>query len=364
VLSLLFYRVSVFDVLQQQQEKLKNEVARLSSEEIESLPEAELVRDLAAKHKLELPVLEDEKAHISHREVDVDVSRDPMRMIWDRDRPFYIKGTEMTFTVPFKGDPSLFQVRPATFDTNPPRGEVRGREIHLVQTRTDNNAAVAKSEYDQSLRSINQYLSWLGASISDFNAKIGGQVQGLLNQRRQQLAARAGMVAEIGLPVTNSAPRESQAVDSPTRMKSLGKSLGSSKKWDVFISHSTEDKADFVRPLANALRNSGVSVWFDEFSLKMGDSLRASIDFGLANSRYGVVVLSKSFFDKHWPIQELNGLSTRETAGKSVILPVWHNITHEEVKERSPMLADKLAVSSKLGVDAVVKKIAEVLDEQ
>ncbi len=130
MLSLLFYRVSVFDLLQQQQERLKNEVARLSSEEIESLLEAELLRDLAAKHKLELPpVLEDEKAHISHREVDVDVSRDPMRMIWDRNRPFYIRGTEMTFTVPFKGDPSLFQVRPATFDTNPPRGEVRGEKF-------------------------------------------------------------------------------------------------------------------------------------------------------------------------------------------------------------------------------------------
>jgi hypothetical protein len=364
VLPLLFHRVSVFDVLQQQQETLRNEVARLSSEQIESLPEAELVRDLAAKYKLELPVLEDEKAHISHREVNVDVSRDPMRMIWDRNRPFYIKGTEMTFTVPFKGDPSLFQVRPATFDTNPPRGEIRGREIHLVQTRTDDNAAAAKAEYERSINSIKQYLSWLGASISDFNVKIGSQVEALLNQRRQQLAATVGMVEAIGLPITNSASRRPQVVDSPTRTKSLGKSLGSAKKWDVFISHSTEDKDDFVRPLANALRNSGVSVWFDEFALKIGDSLRASIDFGLANSRYGVVVLSKGFFDKHWPIQELNGLSTRESAGKSVILPIWHNITHDEVRERSPMLADKLAVSSKVGIDTVVKKIVEVLDEQ
>jgi hypothetical protein len=364
VLPLLFYRVSIFDVLQQQENKLKKEIAGLSSEHIESLPEAELVRDLAAKYKLELPVLEDEKAHISHREVNVDVSRDPMRMIWDRDRPFNIKGTEMTFAVPFKGDPGLFQVRPSTFDTNPPRGEIHGREIHLVQTRTDDNAAAAKAEYERSLKSIKQYLSWLGTSISGFNEKIGNQVQGLINQRRQQLASSAGMVAAIGLPVKNNAPRKPQVVDNPTRTKSLGKSLGSSKKWDVFISHSSEDKDDFVRPLANALRDSGVSVWFDEFSLKMGDSLRASIDFGLANSRYGVVVLSRGFFDKHWPIQELNGLSTRETVGKSVILPIWHNIGHEEIKERSPLLADKLAVSSKLGVDAVVKKIVEVLDEQ
>jgi TIR domain len=363
MLQLLFYKVGVFDVLQQRQETLKNEVAKLTPGEIERQAEDVLVRDLATKYKLETPVLEDENAHISYREVDIDVSQDQMRMIWDRSRPFYIKGTEITFTIPFKGDPGLFQVRPATFDTNPPRGEIGGREIRLVQTRTDGNAAAAKSEYERSLQSIKQYLGWLGTSISDFNSKIGGQVQALVNQRRQQLATTAGMVAEIGLPIKQNTSTLSGASDHPTRTKSLGKSLGSPKRWDVFISHATEDKDEFVRPLALALQKSGISVWFDEFSLRMGDSLRASIDFGLANSRYGVVVLSKSFFARHWPIQELNGLSTRESAGKSIILPIWHEISHDEVKEHSPMLADKLAVRSELGIDAIVAKIAEVLDE-
>ena len=190
MLPLLFYKVGVFDVLQQQQEALKNDVGQLTSAQVESVPEEELVRDLAAKYKLETPVLEDDKAHISYREVNIDVSQDPMRMIWDRSRPFHIKGTEITFTVPFKGDPNLFHVRPSTFDMNPPRGEIRGREIHLVQSRTDDNAAAAKVEYEQSLQSIKQYLAWLGGSVSDFNSKIGAQVQNLVNQRKQQLANR------------------------------------------------------------------------------------------------------------------------------------------------------------------------------
>jgi hypothetical protein len=364
VLPLLFYKVGVFDVLQQQQEALKNDVGQLTSAQVESVPEEELVRDLAAKYKLETPVLEDDKAHISYREVNIDVSQDPMRMIWDRSRPFHIKGTEITFTVPFKGDPNLFHVRPSTFDMNPPRGEIRGREIHLVQSRTDDNAAAAKVEYEQSLQSIKQYLAWLGGSVSDFNSKIGAQVQNLVNQRKQQLANREGMVAAIGLPIKRTVEKKFEVVDNPTRTKSLRKSLVSPKKWDVFISHASQDKDELVRPLAKMLRDNGVSVWFDEFSLKMGDSLRASIDYGLANSRYGVVVLSKNFFARHWPIQELNGLSTRENVGKSIILPVWHKISQEEVKEQSPMLADKLAVSSELGIETIVKKIVEVLDEQ
>ena len=364
MIPLLFYKVGIFEVLQRQEELLKIHISKLSSSEVGNVVEDELVRDLAAEYKLETPVIEDEKAHISYREVDLDVSQDPMRMIWDRSHPFYIKGTEITFIVPFKGDPNLFQVRPTTYTLNPPRGEIRGREIHLVQRRTDNDASAARGEYERSLQTIKQYLGWLEASILDFNGKIGNQVQGLINQRKQQLSSRAGMVANIGLPIKQTPPDRTANPENPIRTKALVKSLGSPKKWDVFISHATEDKDEFVRPLAKALRDSGISVWFDEFSLKMGDSLRASIDYGLANSRYGVVVLSKNFFARHWPVQELNGLSTRESQGKNIILPVWHKISQAEVKEQSPILADKLAVSSELGVNAVVGRIAEVLEQQ
>ncbi len=104
-------------------------------------------------------------------------------------------------------------------------------------------------------------------------------------------------------------------------------------------------------------------MWYDEFSLKMGDSLRGSIDYGLANSRYGVVVLSKNFFAKHWPVQELNGLATREVNGKKVILPIWHRVSFEEVRDFSPMLADKLASTSDTGLDKLVQDIIGALEQ-
>ena len=58
--------------------------------------------------------------------------------------------------------------------------------------------------------------------------------------------------------------------------------------WDVFISHASEDKSEFVRALSRQLRAFGVKVWYDEFSLKVGDSLSRSLDKGLANSNYGL----------------------------------------------------------------------------
>ena len=50
--------------------------------------------------------------------------------------------------------------------------------------------------------------------------------------------------------------------------------------YDVFISHASEDKDTVVRPLANALLQRGLKVWYDEFELKIGDSLRRKIDKG------------------------------------------------------------------------------------
>jgi hypothetical protein len=62
------------------------------------------------------------------------------------------------------------------------------------------------------------------------------------------------------------------------------------------------------------------------------------------------------------PVQELNGLATREVGGKKVILPIWHKVNFEEVREFSPTLADKLASKSDVGVDKLVEGILQVLE--
>jgi hypothetical protein len=115
------------------------------------------------------------------------------------------------------------------------------------------------------------------------------------------------------------------------------------RRYDVFISHASEDKDDIVRPLANALVAEGLTVWYDEFELRIGDSLRRKIDQGLANSRVGLVVLSQSFVAKGWTNYELDGIVTKAVTGEQVLLPVWHKLTKQEVVAFSPSLADKLA---------------------
>ena len=133
--------------------------------------------------------------------------------------------------------------------------------------------------------------------------------------------------------------------------------------YDIFVSHASEDKDEMARPLAERLRASGLNVWYDEFSLRLGDSLRESIDKGLASSRYGLVILSHSFFAKKWPQAELNGLFAMETAvGDKKIIPIWHDIIQVEVAQYSPILADRIAVSTTQGLDRVIEQLLDTID--
>ena len=128
------------------------------------------------------------------------------------------------------------------------------------------------------------------------------------------------------------------------------------KEYDFFISHAWEDKEAVAKPLADALIAKGAKVWLDKYEMTVGDSLRQSIDDGLAHSRYGIVILSETYFKKFWTGKELNGLFAKQEDGQKVILPVWHNISKDKVKEYSPILADMFALKT---ADFTIDELAE-----
>jgi hypothetical protein len=133
------------------------------------------------------------------------------------------------------------------------------------------------------------------------------------------------------------------------------------KTWDLFISHASEDKESVARPLATELRRGGARVWLDEQELLIGDSLTEKIDEGLSRSAFGVVVLSRAFFERHWPRRELAGLRAREEDGRKTILPVWHGVDKATVAGFSPILADALAADTASGIDRVARLLLAVV---
>jgi hypothetical protein len=174
-------------------------------------------------------------------------------------------------------------------------------------------------------------------------------------REREQLSRQRAITREL----------QSQSVISRELETSEVLSQSLTRQHDAFISHASEDKDDFVRPLVEALEASGFDVWYDEFSLKVGDSLRRSIDRGLSNSRYGIVVLSGAFFDKNWPQYELDGLVAKEMEGRKVILPIWHKVSKDEVMRYSLSLADKVAINTSLStISEIVQQLSEVLKRE
>lgn len=130
---------------------------------------------------------------------------------------------------------------------------------------------------------------------------------------------------------------------------------------DAFISYASEDRNTVAKPLAEILIALGISVWFDQFDLKIGDSLRRKIDEGLSKSRYGIVILSSSFFGKHYPNLELDGLAQRESGGEKIILPIWVGVNKEQVQQFSLSLSDRIAGRWEDGISKVVMKLIEVI---
>ena len=109
--------------------------------------------------------------------------------------------------------------------------------------------------------------------------------------------------------------------------------------YDVFISHASEDKKDFVDPLVEALQNEGIRVWYDTLEMQWGRSLREQIDNGIKRSKFAILVLSKHFFEKKWPQRELDGILAKQDITGACPLPIWYNLSYEDVYQFSPTLA-------------------------
>ncbi|MFA7494017.1 MAG: DUF1883 domain-containing protein [Proteiniphilum sp.] len=161
-------------------------------------------------------------------------------------------------------------------------------------------------------------------------------LQGLRGSVRSSVRVLPNTLPEYREPALSTVPSLVRKPESLPNYES-----GEEIEYDVFISHASEDKDEVVRPLAHALKEEGLRVWYDKFELRIGDSLRRKIDIGLSKSRFGIVVLSHNFIKKGWTNYELDGIITKANTGEQVVLPIWHNITKKEVIDFSPSLSGR-----------------------
>lgn len=224
-------------------------------------------------------------------------------------------------------------------------GQIERYENDLVKTlnkKTDITKKIAQKR--EKLNSLNKKLKKEEQDENKKRQKEQERVQKSYEKRIDELTAQlknniSSNISEVG--------------------KSTSEETSLEEKYDVFISHASEDKESFVRELADTLiEEYNIKVWYDEFSIKWGDSLRKSIDKGLKSSKFGIVVISKSFIKKGWTNYELDGLFQKEMTYGKTILPIWHDITKDEVQDFSPSLAGRKALNTSM---YTIKEIAEEL---
>lgn len=135
------------------------------------------------------------------------------------------------------------------------------------------------------------------------------------------------------------------------------------KEYDIFISHASEDKKDFVEPLTISLKEAGMNIWYDSDQLGWGNSIRQSIDEGLIHSRFCIVVLSPDFIQKYWTNYELNGIFQKASdSEENILLPIWHRVTMGEIKKYNLSIADTKAMNTGIHeIDQIVDALVNLI---
>ncbi len=211
----LFSETDWFAVEAHRHKELEKEVADIDGNRLLNTSVDDLCGYLVEKYRIDVPILNKDRIHVDQRETQIDVSRDPMRAISDRSRPFYIPGTEIEITVAFIGDAEVFRFRLPAYELNPspPRGNVKGMTITFFITGADLVANDVRREIDNTVDRIDSHLTRLRGKVDIFDNKLDSIVRRCIEQRREKLLANQNLVESLGFPLRerNDSPKTYQA---------------------------------------------------------------------------------------------------------------------------------------------------------
>lgn len=200
---MLFNKYDLQSLLENNKRELREAILALKPDYILNTSEEDLVAYLKDKWSFDIPELEEAMIHVDYADKQIDVSGDPNRHFWDRSRPFYVQGTEVTFVLPFTGDAYLLDVQPMgmTWSTAGQRAFVFENEIRFTFEGTDLNIEQAKSTFENEMGFLRQNLSNLATSLKTRNTEIESQIRAEIKQRKEKLLRDAQVVASIGFPI-------------------------------------------------------------------------------------------------------------------------------------------------------------------
>lgn len=215
----LFTGTNFNSVDRHQRQQMAQEIERVDADRLLNTSVDDLAEYFAEKFRIAVPELDVENLVIDQREKQIDVSRDPMRMIMDRGRAFYVTGTEIEVEVPFSGEAEAFKIQPSPYSLNPPRATARGSKLTFLITGTSLDADGVRKEIDRTVSEIQSYLSNLRGNLSGLNSQLLGEAKAAIEARRMKLLASRSMVASLGFKMKERAGEAKTFVAPEVRRK-------------------------------------------------------------------------------------------------------------------------------------------------
>lgn len=221
-MNMLFDKSDWHSFVEGNKKALTDEIKNIDGNRLLNTSEEDLVQFLREKYYFDVPVIKEDEISVEQNEVDIDVSRDPNRFFYDRYAPFYIKGTRITFSIPFSGEEIFFSVQPSSFYMQRYYGDISNRCLLYSISNTDHNAEYIKSTFERYLKEIKEYLETQRRESFGYNNSLESSIRSQIHERKEKLLKDKNMVAILGYKLKEN-NREPKTYAAPGIQRKIAK---------------------------------------------------------------------------------------------------------------------------------------------
>ncbi len=325
----LFYEHDLRAVIEHQRAELRSLVREIPEHTFNQQTDEFLAATVASKLVIAAIELHEETIEVSKRDAQIDVSHDFNR-VQNPFGPTLVDGLEVTYHLPFSGDPKLFQCKPRTWTSVIPRAVVGGTELRFPYDSPDRSVEATHRFFQEDLKDLKTWLGSVNEQVTEYNAQLEPSVRLEVVKRRADLERDMSAIQALGYGLRGSTTKgttsRADAVGSDEALKVReAKRSRLRRSFDVALSFAGEDR-DYVEDVASALQDLGLTVFYDRFEQVGLWGKDLADHFGEVygkNSRFVVLFASRHYAAKAWPNHEKSFALSRHLKGdRETILPV------------------------------------------
>lgn len=322
----LFSEYDLMAGLENQLKQVEDKVRAVDLAQFETSTDDLLSATIASELVVAPVELHEDQLSISPRDAKVDVSYDPNRVFFGPG-PHYVDGLEVTYHLPFSGDPDLLKCKPNRYTFNAPRAVPRPGELTFPYDSANRDIAGTKESFDDDLATIKEWLGWQASQIAEYNASLEGRVRSAVIARRAELSKTQSDLQALGIPIRGAEGRAAPSSEPPANPveRRETKRKEARREYDVALSFAGEDR-EYVAQVAEHLTSLAVTVFYDQYETVelWGEDLAVHLgNVYSRDSHFVVMFASRHYAEKAWPNHERQHALARHLEGQTGrILPV------------------------------------------